>query len=74
MKVLFGEAMMAPPTGTIKFLSVLCTMASTRPSLHALVISEVILNDYDCDGGEKELAFRTGGARWERGRQCGKNM
>mmetsp|Transcript_27569 Transcript_27569/g.70229 ORF Transcript_27569/g.70229 Transcript_27569/m.70229 type:complete len:224 (+) Transcript_27569:2190-2861(+) len=33
------SATMAPPTGTMKFLSVLCTMASTRPLRHADVTS-----------------------------------
>jgi hypothetical protein len=34
-KALSNPAMMEPPTGTIKFLSVLCTKASTLPTLAA---------------------------------------
>ena len=33
----------APPTGTMKFLSVLCTTASTRPRRHAAVTCSACL-------------------------------
>ena len=42
---LLGDATTDPPTGTMKFLSVLCTMPSTRPFRQAEVIIEHICFD-----------------------------